>query len=403
MATKEAVGQQENQFSIQPPLAYLQYQRGDQTTKQMILAKLKTLKSVARLLSKHTWHQWRLERQYSLNQILEENLSALLSAWTPLNEANMVLDNLISNKLEPEFKSLNVELTSLEHLKAFPDEIEQARQLELIVTQQNEQLNQMDMELAELERQEVALNAAINEATTQKHNLTTRIESAKQTLASTPKLTEMILNEHRSLLALRKASSGWEFANILSDSITLKYLIGGPVGIKIDFDPSTKVVKSVLLNGNTAKSTLLKSVHRLSIPTGLSLSETTFLVLQRLDSLVQLERSVSDCSLVPIEDTPDFAFCLSFFSYEARSKFDIALSLDHQRLLYAGFQHHYGPITEEHVHDYVGMALSGATTIDRMSTACKQIITSVQGLISEHIVDGRPSDAFSLCMNPTTD
>lgn len=86
MSTKEALNAQEAQFNAAPPLALLQYQRADLPTKQLILQKLKTLKSVARLFSKHDWHQWRLERQAKLNAEMERALAIVTAAWDPLQQ-----------------------------------------------------------------------------------------------------------------------------------------------------------------------------------------------------------------------------------------------------------------------------------------------------------------------------
>lgn len=90
MSTKEVLNAQEAQFNASPALALLQFQRGDISTKQMILQKLKTLKSVARLLSKHSWRQWRLERQEKLNVELEKTLAIVSAAWDPLQQVKNV-------------------------------------------------------------------------------------------------------------------------------------------------------------------------------------------------------------------------------------------------------------------------------------------------------------------------
>lgn len=412
MGAKDVLSQQENQFGIQPPLAFLQYQRGDPATRQLILAKLKTLKSVARLFSKQQWHQWRLQRQNTLNKAMEGNLEALLKAWDPLQSANSQLDSLISGQLEPQYRELHAELTALEHLRAFPDEIEQARQMEETVAVQSAQLNEMDSELAELERQEAALHRAISEASVQKDQLSAKIEASKQALASTPKVTELLLNEMRSLLALRKAVCGWEFVHVRPDSLTIRYLLGGPVLIKVDFDATTKLVSSVSLSGHQSKLSIFRHAHRLETPTGKLIHETLADVFAKLDSIAQVERQLASsalnmhCSfeLVPeSEATAGLDFKLCFFSYESRSKFDISLSIlstnGNGKLTFAGFTHHYGPIEEHDVRDYIGLALSSATSIEKTASACKQIVTSVQGLIGEHAVDGRPSDAFSLCLH----
>lgn len=409
MSAREALSAQEAQFCVQPPLAFLQHERGDASTRQNVLTKLKTLKSVARLMAKHEWHQWRLVRQEKLNTQLDENLSTLKAAWDPLHNAGVALDALIGEHLEPTYRARHTELQSLEMQQSRPDEAEQARRLEALVVEQTASLDGMKAELDELERQEAALQKAISEAAEQKKRLSARIEASRQTLSTTPKSTELLLNEMRSLLALRKAVTGWELVNIQPSSLVIRYLLGGPVMIKFEFDPSTRLVHHAAMNGSQARLQILKSVDRLKIPLGAPLVECLRSVLSALDSLVAIERQIdpSTCTFEheDCEEDTNIGFKLCFFSYESRSKFDIHMSIpDGSRLAFSRFTHHYGPITLEDVHDYIGLALSTAGgSLDRAAAACKQIITSVHGLISEHTVDGRPSDAFSLCFNPATD
>lgn len=348
---------------------------------------------------------------------MEVNLEALLSAWDPLQSANAQLDTLISTKLEPQYRELHAELAALEHLRAFPDEIEQARQMEATVAVQSAQISEMDAELAELERQEAALLRSISEASAQKDRLSARMEASKQALATTPKVTELLLNEMRSLLALRKAVCGWEFVHVRPDSLTIRYLLGGPVLIKLDFDVNSKLVHSVSLSGHQAKLSIFRHAHRLETRTGGLIHETLAEVFAKLDSIAQVERQLASsalnmhCSFELIPESPESTgqpggldFKLCFFSYESRSKFDISLSISpasssSSKLTYTAFTHHYGPIEEHDVRDYIGLALSSASSIEKTAAACKQIVTLVQGLIAEHAVDGRPSDAFSLCLH----
>jgi hypothetical protein len=410
------LAQQEDQFAVQPPLALLQWQRAgsDAAARQLLLARLKTLKSVARLMAKQQWHAWRLPRQMALVSALEEAAGRAGAAWDPLQRADRQLDSRLA-ELEPKERALRAELNGLHHARAFPDAAEQARQLEAAVAAQAQAIALADAELAELERQEAELRAAASAATAQKEALAQRIEATRVALAATPRATEVALAEMRSLLALRKAVTGWEFVHVGASSLLVRYLIGGPVTIRLDFDPESRLVTGLqLLPGNNCKLAVLRHAARLAPSIGTPLAECLAECLGRLDAVSQLERSLaamdSACSLTIPEPNNDadqmqqqqVALILGFFSYEARSKFDISLLIDASgpalRLLPAAFTHHYGPIEQADVHDYVGMALSNPA-IERAPAACKQIVTSVMGLMAEHTVDGRPSDAFSLCMH----
>lgn len=412
MTTKDELAQQEAQFNVQPPLAFLQHQRGSPAERQQVLAKLKTLKGVARLLSKHHWHQWRLDRQAHLNSILETNLDTLKTVYPVLQQANLDLDCLLADHLEPVYKQLHAELSALEHLRAFPDEIEQARQLEVTVAEQAQQMASMDAELAELERQEAALHSAIQTAADQKASLASRIEASRQALATTPKITEMLLGELRSLLALRKAATGWEFGQIKPDAITIRFLVGGPVTVRFAIDQE-RAVTAVQVDCSTARLPILvRAACMFEGLVGKPLATAIHSALLRLDCLVLTHRQLASVNLHcthEITDHADPSFIplkLSFFSYEARSKFDILLSIHSPAsttgplMRPAAFVHHYGPIDEEAVmKDYVGLACSNTAVLERVPVACKNLVTAMQALLEEHAVDGRPSDAFSLCLH----
>lgn len=396
---------------MQPPLALLQWQRSghDAAARQLLLTRLKTLKSVARLLAKQQWHAWRLPRQLALAAALEEAAGRAGAAWDPLQRADRQLDARLA-ELEPRERALRAELNSLLHARAFPDAAEQARQLEAAVAAQAQAIAAADAELAELERQEAGLRAAAAAAAAEKEVLAQRIEAARQALAATPRATEVALGEMRSLLALRKAVTGWELVQVGPSALLVRYLLGGPVSIRLDFDPGSRLVTSVQLQpGVSCKLAALRHAARLAPAPGTPLAECLAECLGRLDAVAQLERSLaamdSACSFTIGSDNdsdPIIPVTLGFFSYEARSKFDICLAIDASgpalRLLPAAFTHHYGPIEEEDVRDYVGMALSNPA-IERGPAACKQIVASVMGLMAEHAVEGRPSDAFSLCLH----
>lgn len=344
---------------------------------------------------------------------LEEAAGRAGAAWDPLQRADRQLDTRLA-ELEPKERALRAELNSLHHARAFPNAAEQARQLEAAVAAQAQAIAAADAELAELERQEAELRAAASAATAQKEALAQRIEATRAALAATPRATELALSEMRSLLALRKAVTGWEFVHVGPSSLLVRYLVGGPVTIRLDFDAESRMVTGLqLLPGNNCKLAVLRHAARLAPLIGMPLAECLAECLGRLDAVAQLERSLaamdSACSLTipePEDDQSQVTLVLGFFSYEARSKFDITLLVDASgpalRLLPATFTHHYGPIEQADVHDYVGMALSNPA-IERAPAACKQIVTSVMGLMAEHTVDGRPSDAFSLCMHSASD
>lgn len=84
-------------------------------------------------------------------------------------------------------------------------------------------------------------------------------------------------------------------------------------------------------------------------------------VSQMLDRLWSLETQLSwaektSCTVKIAWAGPALAIELGFFHYQARSKFDLLLHLT-DTLALAGFTHHYGPISAEHLADPVQLAL----------------------------------------------
>lgn len=416
MDIKEVLAKQEGQFSCQPPMAYLQYQR-DIAGRPHLLGRLKTLKSVSRMLSKHSWHQWRLGRQTGLVERLAANLSTLQACWTPLNEANDQLDLLIGQVLEPRFKELHAELAALEHLQAFPDEVEQARQMEQTVATQEAAIGEMDAELAALEAQEARLREALSLTASQKAALQSSIDSSRVALEAAPEVTELVLDELRSQVALGKAVSAWEFLQIRPDSVIIKYLPSGPVTLQFDLDPRAQhvVLGLRVLETHKARSPLLRQAGRLFDSTafaGLSLSQALLQSALQLDRLFlfthQLDALSLQCSYEipePAFATPGIPLVLTFFNYEARSKFDLNLSIGSNSLYGSSsgtasdaFIHHYGPVGWEDIKDCIGLALSSHDAKSPLSQplALKSLITAIHEVLTEKALEGRPSDAFSL-------
>lgn len=412
MDIKEALARQEGQFGAAPPMAYLQYQR-DAAGRPHLLSRLKTLKSVSRMLSKHSWHQWRLSRQTGLVERLAANLDALQSCWTPLSESNDQLDALIGQVLEPRFRELHAELAALEHLQAFPDEVEQARQMEQTVAAQESAIGDLDAELAALEAQEARLREALSITSSQKAALQSSIEESRAALEAAPEVTELVLDDLRSQVALGKAVSAWEFLQIRPDSVVIKYMPAGPVTLQFDLDARAQHVVTGMrvLEAHKARSPLLRQASRLFDPNafaGLTLSQALLQSALQLDRLFLFTHQLESLSLHCSYEVPEPAFatagiplCLTFFSYEARSKFDLSLTIGSNSLNASGessFVHHYGPVGFGDVKDCIGLALSSHDAKSPLSQplALKSLIMAVHHVLADKAAEGRPSDAFSL-------
>jgi hypothetical protein len=337
---------------------------------------------------------------------------ALQSCWTPLSETNEQLDSLIGQVLEPRFKELHAELAALEHLQAFPDEVEQARQMEQIVAMQESAIGDLDAELAALEAQEARLRKALSITAAQKAALQSSIEESRAALEAAPEVTELVLDDLRSQVALGKAVSAWEFLQIRPDSVVIKYMPAGPVTMQFDLDARAQhvVTGMRMLEAHKARSPLLRQANRLFDSTGfagLTLSQALLQSALQLDRLFLFTHQLDSLSLHCSYEIPEPAFStagipvvLTFFSYEARSKFDLTLSIGSNSLNASSgsFVHHYGPVGFGDVKDCVGLALSSHDAKSPLSQplALKSLIMGVHHVLADKAAEGRPSDAFSL-------
>lgn len=414
---KEALAKQEGQFSCQPPMAYLQYHR-DIANRPHLLNRMKTLKSISRLLSKHSWHKWRLARQMHVVGQLESNSSTLRSVWDPLAEADRHLDALVHQVLEPRYRELDTEYSTLEHCRSFPDEVDQARQMEQLVAEQEASIKAMDAELLELEATEARLKAAIQATMEQQEALRVKIEREKAACEGTPEITELVLEELRSLMALDRAVGGWEFVTVRPDAFTIRYLPYGPILIHFDVDPATGLVKGIKVDGVRAKAPFCRLASRLYSSDGFAgkpLAPSLLQACLQLDRLHMFTKYLDglslQCNYECIED-PAAAFtgiplALSFFSYEARSKFDLRLIIGSNSVqalptndedLATCFVHYYGPIGWGDVKDLLGLALSSthARSPLHQPLVLKALAGSIHRMLEEKAIEGRPSEAHSL-------
>jgi hypothetical protein len=220
---REELQRQEEQFNHSPPLAFLQHR--DPLERPVVVGKLKTLKSIARLYAKQAWYAWRQPVHARLNADLWRNaqvISQRVARLTLLNDGQ--LDDIVK-ELEPAVDALHTEVETLKarcHVME-TDDAEQAAQLELLVAEQQIKLNAMDEEMAALVKKEQELRMAVERAIGRRQELQHSVQVLQQQVASIPEVSPVMLEELRSGFALLQGAVGWKVVRITGTEVILQY------------------------------------------------------------------------------------------------------------------------------------------------------------------------------------
>lgn len=399
------LGKAEEQFNHSPPLPYLEYQR-DVAERPVVISKLKTLKSIARLYAKQAWYEWRASLHEGLNARLAENVQIAEERARLLVSFHEQLDGMIK-ELEPALVHLSDEVATVrervEWAQGGGDDLEHAKQLEQLAAFQQSKLMTIEEEMEGLMAREQQLRAAVELALAKRAELTHALGSLRQEVEASPEASPILLDEQRSGLKLLQGTVGWRLCKIYPHEISLMF-VRGAVGVTLGLETKTKMtlgskesstsgagagvsasatsppssltapkaaVISLAFDVASAKSRLLKYAPRLiklpgtitQVPMGVP--EALLWIGQRLDRLCHLDRQLAvvgvQCQVTIPEtiapETESVPIALGFLHPTPRTKFDLLLTVDGEGLSYSQFVHFYGTIQEHHVLDQVKMAL----------------------------------------------
>lgn len=221
---KEDLLKREEQFNHSPPLAYIEYHGHQVNDRAQIINKLKTLKSVSRLLTKQAWYVWRQKVHSDLNYKLESNYH-LLQGQTESLVALADQFDMQTIAFEPLVNKVTEDVQSLcERVRLIQSgEYEQSVQLEHLLTEQSKKIEIVDQEMNLLVKKEQELRAAIESIIQERQALQQKVASMREEIDAIPSSSLDILDEVKSNFALMQGVVGWRVVNISADRVCLAY------------------------------------------------------------------------------------------------------------------------------------------------------------------------------------
>lgn len=241
---RDELTRQEEQFNHSPPLAFLQYR--DPLERSTVISKLKTLKSIARLYAKQAWYEWRQPIHSKLNSNLEGNVNVLSQRISLLTDLNEQLNEIIIT-LEPLTETITKETEILRErwMAMEMNDLEQGKQLEKMVSEQQVKLSGLEEEMDSLVKKEKELRQAVEEALKKRQELQTKVSTLKTQVEAVPEYSEQMLEELRSNFELLQGVTGWRFLKFSKESqLVLQY-------VRADFNVSFNLT---VINNQTVVS-----------------------------------------------------------------------------------------------------------------------------------------------------
>ena len=370
-AQRQFLDEEEGKFNHHPPLAFREFLKNqtESVERSVILQKLKTLKSVARLFARQSWYEWRKGFETNFQGELTHVLSTLKNDYGTLETERFRLQQVSSEQIDPKLETLTKDLS---HLKARYESLsrsdwEEASQLHEVVMVERQKSVELDSELTETLSQEASLRQNIEMVLEQRRQLQDRLTGLKHACAQFEDCTELALTELKSTFALQEALNGWRMVQVREDSFTWEYTRGtptSPVRIRMMTRSPSLSVTSVLIESDSSSLPTLRPASQLIQPEFIDLPRSMTLILGQLDSLVQLSRELSlikvqcDVQLLPVVPGPQLPLLLTFFNYDAKIKFDVIIgsSLNpaaEMAFQFLSFSSHYGPIKEDQIRNVI--------------------------------------------------
>lgn len=278
LGTKDCVEALESQFGIAPPQFYLHVDLEKETDQASL--RLKTLKSVSRLVAKQEWYQWRrLALESHVNNQMEKNFELLLAVES---QADAAIEKLSMSEEESQLEALEKELSEQvrvlrKRIQSSADvkERQRAQEISKDLTQVSSAISQLNNEIEALSVQESSLRSAISNFQDDKRTKQGKIEACKRILAEKTDISEASLQEIKSQVALHCAITGWRWVSIKPEALVLEWQRAGPVHIRFELcQPGA--VKAVQINSSAAASRILKHSSRLiKVDAGHSIPKVT--------------------------------------------------------------------------------------------------------------------------------
>lgn len=387
-AQRAFLADEEAKFNHHPPLAYRQFAAlpsGDSQERSLLLGKLKTLKSVARLFARQSWYEWRRGFESGFLEELNRVLSELKSEYARLNSARSALQEATGDTLETSISSLESTLAQLQlrYDSLSRCDWQTAQALHDQVQAERAELARLDAELAEICAAEAELRGRVEGVLEERRIKVEAVQQLRHSVAQFDDCTELALTELKSTMALQEALNGWKLRNVRSDLLAVEYCRNGSsVGVSIYFNQLSGLVTSVLIESeNEANSAVMRAAQSLLIPEFAQVPRTLSSVMVQLDRLLQLNRelevikvacevsvgsvqtsqlsssSSQESFIKTPKEQPQLPLQLTFFNFQSKIKFSVqlAVQMGPQSLSYAlkGFECQYGQVSGEAVREVV--------------------------------------------------
>lgn len=388
-AQRQFLIEEEGKFNHHPPLAYREFVKTTEEgpERSLILQKLKTLKSVARLFARQSWYEWRKGFESNFRGELENVLNSLKIEYGALEVESKKLSTVNQEQIEPKLIELQGELN---HLKGRYESLsrsdwEEASKLHEIVMKKREEGKNLDSKLAETLEQETFLRQSIENVLEQRRVLQDRLVNLKHSCAQFEDCTELALTELKSTFALQEALNGWRLVQLKEDSLAWEYTRGtpsNPIQIRMNWTNPTLQVSSILIESEMSTLSTLRPASQMVQPEFTGLPRAMNSILCQLDSLLQLSRDLSlikvqcDVQLLSVVPGPQLPLLLTFFNYEAKIKFDVIVGVTLARngqlsFKLLSFQNHYGPVNQESIQNSIKPDFSLRKIVNTISTFLK--------------------------------
>ena len=299
-AQRAFLAEEEARFNHHPPLAFREFSAlppGESNERAVLISKLKTLKSVARLFARQSWYEWRRGFESGFLTELQRVAAALKDEYAAFGQKRAALQEATGDALDLAINDLQSALVQLQtrYDSLSRCDWEAAQRLHEQVQAERAALAALEAEAAEIIAAESELRQRVEFTLEQRRLAGERVTLLRHSVSQFDDCTELALTELKSTLALQEALNGWRLIKLKSDSMVALYTRNSAnVLINFQFSPSTGVVSSLLIESEASSNELLRvAAPALVIPEFSALTKAVSSVMLQLDRLLQLSRELS--------------------------------------------------------------------------------------------------------------
>ncbi len=299
-AQRVFLAEEEARFNHHPPLAFREFSSlllGESNERAVLISKLKTLKSVARLFARQSWYEWRRGFESGFLTELQRVAAALKVEYAAFGQKRAALQEATGDALDLAINDLQGALQQLQNRydSLSNCDWEAAQRLHEQVQGERAALAALEAEAAETIAAESELRQRVEFTLEQRRLASERVTLLRHSVSQFDDCTELALTELKSTLALQEALNGWRLLKLKADSLVALYTRNSAnVLINFQFSQTTGVVSSLLVESEASSNELLRvAAPALVVPDFTVLPKALSSVMLQLDRLLQLSRELS--------------------------------------------------------------------------------------------------------------